>query len=419
MIEDWFKVLMPNQSFNLTDVWQVALIAIGLYLARRILPKQSTPPLKTNPSLWLRHNANFLLLWSGITIVYLFCQALFDQALPVFQFFAYLGITWIVIGLLTSMIRDRFYAESVAGILYLSSTFWALSEVDLGISFLKQVSFNIGNLEISAWGVLAGLIAFVFTMWISLALARIIETQIQKVPRMSASLKVLISKITRIVFIVIAMLIALGSVGIDLSALTVLSGAIGLGLGFGLQKVISNFVSGIILLTDNSIKPGDVIEIDGTYGWINNLRARYASVITRDGTEHLIPNEDLITQRVINWSFTSKLVRMKVPIGVAYGSDPHQCIALIIDAAKSVERVLDAPEPVCLLKGFGDNSVDLELRFWLADPSNGVSNVKSRVLLKVWDSFKQHEIEIPYPQRDLHIRSSDVQSVSFVQPDPE
>ena len=163
-----------------------------------------------------------------------------------------------------------------------------------------------------------------------------------------------------------------------------------------------------MLLIDNSVKPGDVIEIDGTYGWINNLRARYASVITRDGTEHLIPNEDLITQRVINWSFTNKLVRMKVPIGVSYNADPHQCIQLVIAAAQSVERVLNDPAPICHVLGFGDSAVDLELRFWISDPSNGVTNVKSAVLLNVWDAFKDNQIEIPYPQRDLHIRSSEV-----------
>ena len=187
-----------------------------------------------------------------------------------------------------------------------------------------------------------------------------------------------------------------------------LGGAIGLGLGFGLQKVVSNFISGILLLVDNSIKPGDVIEIDGTYGWINNLRARYASVITRDGTEHLIPNEDLITQRVINWTFTNNLVRMKVPIGVSYDSDPHQCLELVIAAAQSVDRVLLEPTPVCHVLGFGDSSIDLELRFWISDPTNGVANVKSQVLLNIWDTFKENNIEIPYPQSDLHIRSSDI-----------
>lgn len=218
--------------------------------------------------------------------------------------------------------------------------------------------------------------------------------------------------------ILVVGMMALDAMDIDLSALTVMSGAIGLGLGFGLQKVVSNFISGIILLMDNSIKPGGVIEIEGTYGWINNLRARYASVITRDGTEHLIPNEDLITQKVTNWSFTDNLVRQRIPIGVSYGAAPHHCIEIVLEAAHSIERILKEHAPACLLTGFGDSSVDLELRIWIADPANGVANVKSAVLLKVWDSFKANGIEIPFPQRDLHIRSSSVDFVGRYQPDP-
>ena len=162
-------------------------------------------------------------------------------------------------------------------------------------------------------------------------------------------------------------------------------------------------VSGLILLLDRSIKPGDVIEIEGTYGWINSLRARYASVITRDGKEHLIPNEDLITNRVINWSFSDRNVRVRLPIGISYDADPREAIKLCLDAARSTSRALDNPEPKCLMIGFGDNSIDLELRFWIDDPSNGVGNVRSEVMLAVWDRFKDAKIDIPFPQRDVHI----------------
>ncbi len=417
--EKWLNFMLPQEGFSFGDLWQIGLLLAAVFACAHWFSRKYDSEAKASPLQWLRQNTSFLALWAGVTLVYVVLKPGLGIAVPVFQFFAFLGSIWIIIGLVSSLIRDRFCADSIAGMLYLATAFLTLSQLDIGIRFLKEINFKVGNLEISAWGVMTGIVAFIFTLWISLALARIIETQIQQVPRISASLKVLIVKIVRILFISVASLVALQSMGINLSALTVLSGAIGLGLGFGLQKVVSNFVSGIILLTDNSIKPGDVIEIDGTYGWINNLRARYASVITRDGTEHLIPNEDLITQRVINWSFTSKLVRIRVPIGVAYGADPHQCIQLIKEAASSIDRVLKNPEPACLLKGFGDSSVDLELRFWLADPSNGVANVKSEVLLKVWDTFKAHKIEIPYPQRDLHIRSSEVSSVTFAQPDPE
>ena len=215
----------------------------------------------------------------------------------------------------------------------------------------------------------------------------------------------LLGKILRSLLVFISFVIALSTIGLDLTSFALLGGAVGVGIGFGLQKVVSNLVSGLILLIDRSIKPGDVIEIEGTYGWINSLRARYASVITRDGKEHLIPNEDLITNRVINWSFSDRNVRVRVPVGISYDSNPRLAIELCLQAAKSTSRTLMDPEPKCLLTGFGDNSIDLELRFWIDDPSNGVGNVRSAVLLSIWDKFNENNIEIPYPQRDVRIRN--------------
>ena len=400
---------MPEDGFQARDLWQLAVIGILLAVSSKVFRKRANSIVITrySPIFWIRKNLCFLALWVAITVSAT-GFSLLGMETPIFRFFAYLGGAWMIIGLLTSLIGDRFWTRSIASVGYLISGLFSLTLMDDSIRLLEDLSFTIGTITISAWGVLSGVIAFALTLWFSLAIARIIETQIQRVPGLSPSLKVLITKIIRIVFIIVASVVAMSSMGVDLSALTVLGGAIGLGVGFGLQKVVSNFVSGILLLIDNSVKPGDVIEIDGTYGWINNLRARYASVITRDGTEHLIPNEDLITQRVINWSFTNNLVRMKVPIGVSYEADPHQCIQLVVAAAQSVERVLNDPAPVCHVLGFGDSAVDLELRFWISDPANGVSNVKSAVLLNVWDTFKENNIEIPYPQRDLHIRSSEV-----------
>jgi small-conductance mechanosensitive channel len=164
-------------------------------------------------------------------------------------------------------------------------------------------------------------------------------------------------------------------------------------------------VSGVILLLDKSIKPGDTIGIAGTYGWIQSLGARYVSVVTRDGIEHLIPNEELIISRVENWSFTNDRVRLKIPVGISYRSNVRKAIELCIEAAQTTERVLRKPAPICLVKGFGDNSVNLEIRFWITDPQQGVSNVESEILLGVWDRFHEHNIQIPFPQRDLHIKS--------------
>ncbi|MFT5443638.1 MAG: small-conductance mechanosensitive channel [Myxococcota bacterium] len=239
----------------------------------------------------------------------------------------------------------------------------------------------------------------------ALALSGLIQSKIRRVPNLTPSIQVLLSQVTRFGLIVAAFMLALGSVGIDLSSFAVVGGAIGVGIGFGLQKVVSNLISGIILLLDRSIKPGDVIEVGETYGEVNSLGARYTSVITRDGTEWLIPNEDLITQRVTNWSFSSKLVRRKIPIGIAYDSDLDLATQLILEAARETDRIVNDPVTKCLMKGFGDNSIDLEVRYWIEDPEEGVSNIADVVLRKVWKKFREHGIEIPFPQRDLYIKN--------------
>jgi len=420
MQDAWRDLLIPVEGYAVTDLWQVLVVLLVLLLCVRFVPvTPNNGAREYNTRLWYREQRSFIVFWVVVLALHLGFALLTPVQTPVFQLFNYLGAVWFLIGLITSFIKDRFWAESWAAVFYLLTAYSILAMAREAVEFLDEFRFTLGSVSVSAWNILAGLITLFFALWISMALSRLVERQVKRLPRLTPSLKVLLAKIARIFIIVVAGLTALSALGIDLSTLTVMGGAIGLGLGFGLQKVVSNFISGIILLTDNSIKPGDVIEIDGTYGWINNLRARYASVITRDGTEHLIPNEDLITQHVINWSFTDELVRLKVPIGVSYKENPHQCIELCLEAARSIERVLKEPEPACLLVGFGDSSVDLELRFWIRDPSNGVTNIRSRVLLAVWDSFKANHIEIPFPQRDLHIRSSSVDFVNKNNPDPE
>lgn len=421
VLEDWGEFIVPGNGFSWLNSWQlipiVLILAAAVYVRRR-LPEQEAIK-HYSPWLWLRWNISALIFWFSVGAIHNLVKYGFNFELTFFRFFSHLTTAWIVIGILASLIRSKFWVESVLFVAYAFTGLFALALADDSVKALESLRFTIGSVSISAWGVFAGAIAFATMLWLSLALAKVAEDQIKRLPRLSPSLKVLLTKIIRVALIVITVAVALSSMGLDLSALTIFGGALGLGLGFGLQKVISNFVSGIILLLDNSVKPGDVIEIDGTYGWINNLRGRYASVITRDGTEHLIPNEDLITQHVINWSFTDNLVRVRIPIGVSYNANPHECIALALEAAHSIDRVLKSPAPNCLLRGFGESSLDLELRIWIADPSNGVGNVKSRVLLAIWDIFKEHNIEIPFPQRDLHIRSNETTLVTKTNPDPE
>ena len=203
-----------------------------------------------------------------------------------------------------------------------------------------------------------------------------------------------------------AILIGITTAGIDLSLLAVFSGALGLGIGFGLQKGISNLFSGLLLLMDKSIKPGDVIELpNGAFGWIAHMGGRYTEVVTRDNKSFLIPNEDFITQQVINWSHGSSLIRIEVTFGVSYSSDPHQIKELAEEAARKPSRVVDDPSPVCHLTAFGDSSIDFSLRLWITDAQEGLTNVRGEVMLALWDTFKENDINIPFPHREVFIHN--------------
>ena len=251
-----------------------------------------------------------------------------------------------------------------------------------------------------AKGVVAISLLIPLTSW----LIRTSESRVKRMEKVSPALQVLTIKVLKVLIAAGAIMFAISSVGVDLSAFAVLGGAIGLGLGFGFQKVVSNLISGVILLGDKSIKPGDVIEVDNTYGWINTLGARYTSVITRDGTEHLIPNEMMITEKVVNWSFSDQKVRVRIPFGVSYTSDIHKAMELALQAAGEDVRILKDPAPAARLTGFGDNSVDFEMRGWIVDPTDGLGNIRSSFYLRIWDLFKENGIGFPYPQRDVHLK---------------
>ncbi len=313
------------------------------------------------------------------------------------------GLAWLVYRLISIFIRNQVWLRTTATILLGLAVLQSFGVLSASLEILDLVAFNLGERRISILNLINGVGVLLFLLWGSTMIGSATEKKIRQLPHLPPSLQVLLTKVLRTLLIAISFAIALSTIGLDLSSFAILGGAIGVGIGFGLQKVVSNLVSGLILLVDRSIKPGDVIEIDGTYGWINSLRARYASVITRDGKEHLIPNEDLITNRVINWSFSDRNVRVRLPIGISYEANPRQAIQLCLESAKACSRTLQEPEPKCLVRGFGENSIDLELRFWIDDPSNGVGNIRSEVLLGIWDRFKDNKINIPFPQRDIRI----------------
>jgi small-conductance mechanosensitive channel len=312
---------------------------------------------------------------------------------------------WLVLRVIARIIRNRTLARLVAtaGWLYVAVLVLGLAgPVGQALDYL---AFSIGEVRISALLILRATLVTAGVIWLALFVSHLIENRLQRSADVSPSGKVLFSKLVRISLVVAAGAFALTASGVDLTALTVVSGAVGVGIGFGLQKVVSNFISGIIILLDRSIKPGDTIALGDTFGWIVELRARFVSVVTRDGRKYLIPNEDFITQQVINWSYSDQHVRIDVDFGVSNDSDPHQVSALAIAAARTVERVTSYREPVCWLTSFGGSALEFKLRFWITDPKNGLTNVRGQVLLAVWDALKAAHIEIPYPQQEIRFRN--------------
>ncbi|MFP3943633.1 MAG: mechanosensitive ion channel family protein [Alphaproteobacteria bacterium] len=310
---------------------------------------------------------------------------------------------WVAIRLGTTFIRNRLAARTLALAAWTLAALNITGLLDPAIEVLDSLAFTLGKLRLSVLTILKAALTLVLLMWGAALLSGFLDRRIRSVQELTPSIQVLIGKLLKFSLFTVAFIIALTSVGIDLSALAVLSGAIGLGLGFGLQKVVSNLVSGVIILLDKSIKPDDTIELGQTFGWVTSLGARYVSVVTRDGKEYLIPNEDFITQQVVNWSYSSELVRLEIPFGVSYDSDPHEVRRIACDAARKPERVAATPAPVCHLTGFGDSSLDFILRFWIKDPQGGTVNVTGEVLLALWDAFKEHGITIPFPHRQLLI----------------
>ena len=315
---------------------------------------------------------------------------------------------WVVIRLIAGFMRQSNWASLLGTVVWTITALAILGWLEPSYKFLDTIALDAGDLHISLVSIANGVILLGLFLIVSNLLTGLLDERMKRLEGVSATVRVLLTKVLRIVFITIAFVVTLTSIGIDLSVLAIFSGAIGIGLGFGLQKVVSNLLSGILLLLDRSLKPGDVIEVGDAYGWIDKMGARYVTVATRDGKEYLIPNEDLITQQVINWSYSNRAIRVKIAVGVSYGSDIHKAMDLMTEAAMSQSRVLQsaAHEPQVRLTEFADSAVNLELRIWLADPEKGMMNATSDIRLAIWDAFHKEGIEFPFPQHDLHITSA-------------
>ena len=288
-----------------------------------------------------------------------------------------------------------------------------LGWLDPIISTLDGIGVAAGRSRITVWSVLKLLFTLTIFVLVAAWISRWVERRLKKLENLAPSTRIGIGKFANAFLIGLSILLGLNAAGVDLTALTVLTGAIGLGLGFGLQSIAANFVSGFVLLMDRSIKPGDVISLSGqsgtsteNFGWVQELRGRYVVVRDRDGVEMLVPNQQLISNAVINWSYTDPRIRLKLPIRVSYRDDPELALQILLTACEDQPRVLREPAPVSRLMHFGDSGIELELRFWIADPQEGVNNVRSEVNRSIWRLFQQHKITIPVAQREIVMHSA-------------
>jgi small-conductance mechanosensitive channel len=411
LVQNWWRVA-SDAVLQIEFSIQIVAVVIGYGLAR-LISKRAAPAVDALqgklPSVLgkkivpVLSSVTLPLVWLAIQFAVLAIIRGAGYPSYVLSVTVSLLFAWVAIQVMTRLMQNTAWARLVALCVWTIAALNILGLLGPTLAFLDSLSFTFGGADISMLKVAKGIVAAIIVFWVSMGLSRFAESRVYKSEALTPSVQVLLAKLIRVSLIAAAILIVLSNSGINITAFAVFSGALGVGIGFGLQKVVSNLISGVILLLDRSIKPGDVIEVGQTYGRVHAMGARYASVITRDSSEYLIPNEDLITQQVVNWSFSSKDIRLRTPLSVSYASDVPIVIEIAEEAARSIDRVLKNPAPRCLMKGFGDSAIDLELRFWIADPEQGCSNVTSEVLIAVWRVFKDNNVDIPFPQQEVRL----------------
>ena len=316
---------------------------------------------------------------------------------------ANLAFAWLIIKLVTSVIRNAFIVRLVSLSAWLVAALSILGQLHPAVEALDSVSIVLGDLRLTPLLLIKLGALLMLALWLTSIASNFVEGRINRSADLTPSIQVLLVKMIRMGLMVVAVAIALSAVGINLSALAVFSGAVGVGIGIGLQKIVANFISGIILLADKSVKPGDLVTIGDSSGRISAMKTRYISVAAGDGREFLIPNEDLVTQKVTNWTYTDKNTLVKVAFGTNYDADPRLVCKLAIEIAAAAPRAIKSKPPNCILTEFAEHGMKFALTFWIADP-DGMDNVKSDVMLSLWDAFKREGIKVPYPVREIRIR---------------
>ncbi len=420
--KDWHELSDKLSGFfwNESTAIQTAIILVGFIIAGilyRILSKpldnkieKTSLPIQAKRIVTRLKKLTFPILWLLFTFTASAIVSALISKVDVKLVYSIekVLLAWIVIRIAVQFVSNRIVRNIFATSIWIIAALSVFGILDQTAATLNAIGFNIGDFRLSALAVIKVAFSLFALLYLAIFASGFIERRVFQIKSLTRSSQVLAAKVIRVSLIVFALLIGITSSGIDLSLFAVFGGAIGLGVGFGLQKGVSNLFSGMLLLLDRSIKPGDVIEIPdiGTFGWVNEMGARYTEIVTRDNKSYLIPNEDFITQRVVNWSHGNSLIRISLDFGVHYDSDMENVVEVAKEAAKLPERVVDYRQPVCWITEFGDSSVNFTVRFWIKDAEEGITNVKGEVYMALWKAFKENDIQIPYPHREVYMHKS-------------
>jgi small-conductance mechanosensitive channel len=410
----WSEVI--SDLYTPVIYWQLAVIALSLALAWTINLFISRGEVMSNaPENWqLGVGGVKRLLFPLTSLVFVYLGKL------VLQHWQHISLLTVASTLLIAMALIRLAVYALRYIFSpstwlkttenaISSVVWVLVALHL-VGFLPQVmtaldeiSFTMGKTRVSVLLILQAMVTVAITVVVALWVSRLLENRVMRAQRINMNMRVVLSKLLRVVLTLVGVLAALSAIGFDITLLSVFGGALGVGLGFGLQKIASNYVSGFIILLDESVHIGDVMTIDGHYGVVNQIRSRYLVLRKMDGTEVVIPNETLIGSAVINHSFSDRKGRVTMPLQISYESNLELAMTIMSEVAKSYPRVIQDPAPQTQLLGFGESGIDLQLGFWIPDPEEGSGSLKSAIYIEIWKRFREQGIEIPYPQRDVRI----------------